>query len=1158
MNIHHTFPRSAFFLLLLSAAHLSAQDCTQPVVLNSILVSNTTCSNSTGTIILTPAGGASNFLYLWDPLVSASNVATNLPAGAYHVQVTRITEPTCTLDTTIVVNNSNGPMLQVSIDPADCLNSNGAVTLSPTNLNYQWSNGATGATVTGLASDCYEVTATNAATGCFSVVNVCVPTENPLIVLANVTQQAKCGRSIGKAEVEVTGGSGAYSYSLGPFPNYENLAPGNYTCAVSDNQTGCSASVAFTVLDLPVSGTVNVNPYNVRCAGGSNGFVEFFVSPGQNFKSPFTFSLLNAVGQPQSPGSLIAGQYFLTILDADSCALPAQAFTIAEPPPFSAQAVTNAETCAAGGSILLSPTGGNGTPYIVNWADLPGDNNPEDRLNLAAGIYSATVYDSLFCNYSLGPFLVQPQCNRRDTTHMVVAVNATDFYCETAPIGVSGTTYSLVGGGLSGSSAYGVWTLNAEGCLAYTAGLTTGFEVDLVCVVRTNTAIGLKDTTCVFVSITQKQPTKQSVFFTVQAGSAGTACGTIPPGFANSTILQLGRPGLSGTSDVYGTYLINVPSACVTFQAAEGVSGFNVDEIRVAVYDTLNDDCHIIGYLPTVLPMSDCSSAAALPDSIHLVTTNCDGVAFGCVPIPYEDIVNYTIIDNGALYANGYLGCNLDTAVSYNIAALPPGGGPYQLLEWKINGVNNSGNFLNINGLVALLNQIDPAPGWASQGVSFVRGGNPANTYGPLRVRSAVGNIGNYEPTVQLVPLGTELRFAPGVHQIIFRNVLTACADTMVADVVCYDCAPIHGYPLDVFGNVKWDADGCSADTVFCTNIPDGEIGQYSITDNNVPIADFLSCNGTVGMRLDTGYHQLHFVNNITTCEYYVRFYLDCRDVVAGDTLREAIPLGEDRTICLDTTFLSSPIVSIFNLCQVDGGSEVVSYAYDEQHWCLDLTALGIGADTLCIQLCNANGQCADYLVLLSVYSPTDSLLAVPDQAYTLKDESIEIPILENDLINGVPGNRAGLASVEILGQPKLGDADYDPLTGLLRYTPDAGRCGVDSFDYRLTDTLGQQSVARIFVRIICDKVLVFNGISPNGDDLNDTWKILGIEQFPNNEVWVFNRWGNLVFEQKGYSNAAPWDGRWQGRDLPDGTYFYILQLGGNEGRLDGYLQILR
>jgi gliding motility-associated-like protein/uncharacterized repeat protein (TIGR01451 family) len=72
-------------------------------------------------------------------------------------------------------------------------------------------------------------------------------------------------------------------------------------------------------------------------------------------------------------------------------------------------------------------------------------------------------------------------------------------------------------------------------------------------------------------------------------------------------------------------------------------------------------------------------------------------------------------------------------------------------------------------------------------------------------------------------------------------------------------------------------------------------------------------------------------------------------------------------------------------------------------------------------------------------------------------------------------------------------------------------------------------------------------GFSPNNDGINDLFVIRGIESFPNNSFVVMNRWGNRVFEVNGYRNN--WDGTNQfgslgTKDLPEGTYFYILDLG--------------
>jgi gliding motility-associated-like protein len=80
------------------------------------------------------------------------------------------------------------------------------------------------------------------------------------------------------------------------------------------------------------------------------------------------------------------------------------------------------------------------------------------------------------------------------------------------------------------------------------------------------------------------------------------------------------------------------------------------------------------------------------------------------------------------------------------------------------------------------------------------------------------------------------------------------------------------------------------------------------------------------------------------------------------------------------------------------------------------------------------------------------------------------------------------------------------------------------------------------------------NAFSPNGDGINDHWVIKNLELFPDNELVVINRWGNEVLTQRGYAND------WNGSDLGEGTYFYILKvdLCDEEKVYDGYVTILR
>ncbi len=86
--------------------------------------------------------------------------------------------------------------------------------------------------------------------------------------------------------------------------------------------------------------------------------------------------------------------------------------------------------------------------------------------------------------------------------------------------------------------------------------------------------------------------------------------------------------------------------------------------------------------------------------------------------------------------------------------------------------------------------------------------------------------------------------------------------------------------------------------------------------------------------------------------------------------------------------------------------------------------------------------------------------------------------------------------------------------------------------------------------------VIIHNTITPNGDGKNDVWIIENIEEFPYSEVWIFNRNGNQVYYQQNYLNN--WDGKFKGDDLPEGTYYFILDLGNGKAIEKGHLTIIR
>ncbi|MFO7756749.1 MAG: gliding motility-associated C-terminal domain-containing protein, partial [Bacteroidales bacterium] len=149
-----------------------------------------------------------------------------------------------------------------------------------------------------------------------------------------------------------------------------------------------------------------------------------------------------------------------------------------------------------------------------------------------------------------------------------------------------------------------------------------------------------------------------------------------------------------------------------------------------------------------------------------------------------------------------------------------------------------------------------------------------------------------------------------------------------------------------------------------------------------------------------------------------------------------------------------------------------------------------------------------------------------------------------------------GEINIEAMGGYVLSDYSYlwfDNSTSSYKDNVAAGE-----YWLTVTDDNGCSVTDTIIVTSERDNCLTIpNAISPNGDNINDVWNIDLIELYPEAEIRIFNRWGELIWvSEKGY--PEPWDGTSNGRRLPIDTYHYIINLHDGTKPAIGDITILR
>ncbi len=406
---------------------IASINLTQPsqIILTTSSTSVKCNGGNDGSASVTPAGGIAPYTYSWSNGATTSSISS-LTAGTYTVTVTDANN--CSKTTNITVNEPTSLSLSTSKSNVRCKNGNdGTVTVIASGgvapYTYLWNTGATTATTEGLIAGTYTVTVID-ANACSKMATVVVSEPATLFTISTNPQNVKCnGGSDGSATVSPTGGDAPYTYlwSTGATTaSIEGLRIGTYAITATD-ANGCVRTSSVNIVEPPLL-SLAISGTNVKCKGGNDG-IAIVVADGGT--APYSYKW-NTGATTASSNSLIAGNYSVTVTDANGCSKVASV-TITEPLELILSASSENVKCKDGsdGSATVSVTGGT-APYSYLWSNGVTSARAE---GLKVGTYSVVVKDANGCSKETSVTITEP-------TKLTFTFSTKDVLCNTGTDGV--------------------------------------------------------------------------------------------------------------------------------------------------------------------------------------------------------------------------------------------------------------------------------------------------------------------------------------------------------------------------------------------------------------------------------------------------------------------------------------------------------------------------------------------------------------------------------------------------------------------------------------------------------------------------------------------------------------------------------------------------
>lgn len=1150
-----------------------------------------TCGAADGQVTISATGGTGNYTYSW-----GSAVRSNLKAGTYDITVYD-TQTGCVGTTTVSLTEDIAATATVKITTTrlslNCKgDANGRV-----DYTTQYATGfalpatekvvdATGNTVQNgsLKAGKYRIVIAD-ANGCVASIVPFEITEPDMISAQATVKGADC-TTLGTITLNISGGSGGFTYDWADITGTNdgkdrtNVKSGVYSVTIKD-ANGCSATIKNIIVSnlcqslKPKRDTVNFSMIASRVdsicltndpALAGQTLTNSFCNGSIMSTSSLGLAGFNAQGCLMYKAAATAGKDAICVVSCNPngvCDTTIVVVNIIEDPSGCRTSYLGATTL----SVTKCDTSAivcTAIPYSKMANYTVTDNGVASQF-YTTGCQQDTVFSyshvTLTKFYPNGPWdldswTVNGKAFKGKIPTMQAMVDSMNLWDKSGNWTLDVTNKVIVGGNTKNIYGNMVWKRSGRTVATFQPNrqfvplvLSLRLAVGKHKIVFTDKTKNCKDSTNITV-ICNADPLKvagYTIDTVMRVGQKDTICLNNWAYSSQSVI----RNVCLGSYNGYVGYAIDDNNDCIR------LVGVTIGR------DTLcfrrcyaNGQCDTVKMIVSVQPASAVDAGCTkLYTGLNYFNVPCGTKAKICTNLAGTDTLAFTITDNGFQYKNGYFACAADTSYTYSYFSLILSNptGPWKLDSWIVNGSTFTGTIPNIKALVDSMNKWDAGGNWVLSTSNYtIKGGKSGNNYGNMTWSKNNARIGSFGPNRQFIIKQIGMYLDAGKHQIVFKNIARNCSDTVN---ILVECRQLRTRP---------------SMTVVDTTVFVNETGKFCLPTNgllaaNTQITTVCNTKGYVNYVVDDKSDCLVLTGVSagvdTICLQRCDFDGECDTIKVAvtvlkrksttlETVFHTIQSGKDSTYCVSTLELSGKKYTLRNASPVNSNDNV---SFIISGTCVTYFAERAGIDTATLVVCDELGICDTTQLIVYVIQEREALptpIAIRDRATMAKGTNILIKPMDNDSLFGLPSN------IIVLTQPLSGRLSFDPATNSVVYSPIPGTDCVnrDSFRYAVIND-GGKDTAEVAVEVLCDDIVVFSGFSPNGDGTNDTFTILGLEKFPNHTLYVFSQRGNQVLMTTNYK--SDWDGTQDGVAVPDGTYFWILDLG-NGKKQSGYVQIHR